>query len=87
MSNDLIARVQEDGVRFISLQFTDILGTIKSVTIPVGRLEMALEQGIWFDGSSIEGFARIFESDMVSVSYTHLTLPTSCVQCRSRWWG
>ncbi|NIP17785.1 MAG: glutamine synthetase, partial [Xanthomonadales bacterium] len=52
MPNDLIARAQEDGVRFISLQFTDILGTIKSVTIPIGRLETALEQGIWFDGSS-----------------------------------
>jgi len=67
MSSDLIARVQEDGVRFISLQFTDILGTIKSVTIPVGRLEEALEHGVWFDGSSIEGFARIYESDRVLV--------------------
>ncbi len=67
MSNDLIARVREDGVRFISLQFTDILGTIKSVTIPVGRLDEVLEQGVWFDGSSIEGFARIYESDMVLV--------------------
>lgn len=65
MSNDLIARVQEDGVLFVSLQFTDILGTIKSVTIPVGRFEEALEHGVWFDGSSIEGFARIYESDMV----------------------
>ncbi len=67
MSSDLIARVQEDGVRFVSLQFTDILGTIKSVTIPVGRLEEVMEQGLWFDGSSIEGFARIYESDRVLV--------------------
>ena len=67
MSSDLITRVQEDGVRFISLQFTDILGMIKSVTIPVGRLEEVLEQGLWFDGSSVEGFARVFESDMVLV--------------------
>ena len=59
MSGDLIDRVREDGVQFISLQFTDILGTIKSVTIPVGRFEEALENGVWFDGSSIEGFARI----------------------------
>ena len=65
MPGNLITRVQEDNVRFVSLQFTDILGAIKSVTIPVGRLEEALEQGIWFDGSSIEGFARIYESDMV----------------------
>jgi glutamine synthetase len=84
MSNDLIARVQEDGVRFISLQFTDILGTIKSVTIPVGRLETALEQGIWFDGSSIEGFARIFESDMVLVPdpATYQVLPWSAEERR-----
>ena len=67
MSSDLIARVQEDEVRFVSLQFIDILGTIKSVTIPVGRLEEVLEQGVWFDGSSIEGFARIYESDRVLV--------------------
>lgn len=60
---ELIARVQEDGVRFVSLQFTDILGTVKSVTIPVTQLEEALENGVWFDGSSIEGFARIYESD------------------------
>ena len=65
MSSNLIARVREDGVQFVSLQFTDIMGTIKSVTIPVGRLEEILEQGLWFDGSSIEGFARIYESDMV----------------------
>lgn len=65
MSNDLVARAHGDGVRFVSLQFSDILGMIKSVTIPVGRLEEALEGGVWFDGSSIEGFARIYESDMV----------------------
>ena len=61
----LLERVKKDGVRFVSLQFTDVLGTIKSVTIPVGRLEGALEEGVWFDGSSIEGFARIYQSDMV----------------------
>ena len=62
---EVLERAKDDGVKFVSLQFTDILGTIKSVTIPVGRLEEALERGIWFDGSSIEGFARICESDMV----------------------
>ncbi len=76
---ELIARVREDGVRFISLQFTDILGTIKSVTIPAGQLEGALEEGVWFDGSSIEGFARIYESDMVLIPdpSTYRVLPWS----------
>jgi len=84
MSNDLIARVQEDSVRFISLQFTDILGTIKSVTIPVGRLEEALEQGVWFDGSSIQGFARIYESDrrLVLDPTTYQVLPWSAPERR-----
>ncbi len=61
----LLEKVAADGVKFISLQFTDIVGTIKSVTITPGRLEEAVEQGVWFDGSSVEGFARIHESDMV----------------------
>ncbi len=84
MSSDLITRVQEDGVRFISLQFTDILGMIKSVTIPVGRLEEVLEQGVWFDGSSIEGFARIYESDMVLVpdQTTYRVFPWSAPERR-----
>lgn len=62
---ELPERVQADEVKFISLQFTDILGTIKSVTIPASGLNEALERGAWFDGSSVEGFARIYESDMV----------------------
>ncbi|MGQ9709645.1 MAG: glutamine synthetase family protein [Anaerolineae bacterium] len=76
---ELIARVQEDGVRFISLQFTDILGTVKSVTIPVTQLEEALENGVWFDGSSIEGFARIYESDRLLIPdpSTYRVLPWS----------
>ncbi|MBL7064635.1 MAG: type I glutamate--ammonia ligase [Anaerolineae bacterium] len=84
MSSDLIARVREDEVRFISLQFTDILGTIKSVTIPVGRLDEVLEQGVWFDGSSIEGFARIYESDMVLVpdQATYQVFPWSAPERR-----
>jgi len=65
MSKDLLERVREDEVCFVSLQFTDVMGTIKSVTIPVGRLGEVLEDGLWFDGSSIEGFARIYESDLV----------------------
>jgi len=62
--NTVLERAKSDGVQFVSLQFTDILGTIKSVTIPVSGLAEALERGVWFDGSSVEGFARIYESDM-----------------------
>jgi len=62
--NELLARVKEDGVKFISFQFTDVTGAVKSVDAPVNRLEAALDEGIWFDGSSVEGFARIQESDM-----------------------
>jgi glutamine synthetase len=57
-------RIEEDNVRLVQLQFTDLLGVTKSVTIPVNALEDAIEYGAWFDGSSIEGFARILESDM-----------------------
>jgi glutamine synthetase len=57
----------EEGIEFISMQFTDIVGIVKSVTIPVQELETALDRGIWFDGSSVEGFARIAESDMYLV--------------------
>ncbi len=63
-ADDLLKRVREDNVKFISLQFTDVVGTVKSVDMPVQQLPEALENGIWFDGSSVEGFARIQESDM-----------------------
>lgn len=59
--------VAQQQIGFINLQFTDILGMVKSVTIPVDKLEEALDHGIWFDGSSIEGFVRIVESDMYLV--------------------
>ncbi len=65
MAGSFLKQVEQDGVQFVSLQFTDVMGTIKSVTIPVGRLEDALTEGVWFDGSSIQGFARIYESDLV----------------------
>ena len=63
-AKDLLKRVKEDNVNFISLQFTDVLGAVKSVDMPLHNLEGALEDGVWFDGSSVEGFARIQESDM-----------------------
>ena len=62
---ELLAKVKEDKVRAVVLQFTDLSGSVKSTTIPSHRLNEALERGIWFDGSSIEGFARIQESDML----------------------
>ncbi len=55
---------KEHNVRFVNFQFCDLLGTVKSVTTPVSKLKESLENNIWFDGSSIEGFARIYESDM-----------------------
>jgi glutamine synthetase len=61
---DILSRVKEDNVKFISLQFTDVTGAIKSVDAPVAQLAGALENGLWFDGSSVQGFARIQESDM-----------------------
>ncbi len=60
----VLERAKKDGVRFVDLQFTDLFGTVKSVTIPAEHLGESLEKGTWFDGSSIEGFTRICESDM-----------------------
>jgi glutamine synthetase len=62
--DDIYKIVQEENVKYIRLQFTDILGTIKNVEIPVSQLEKALSNKMMFDGSSIEGFVRIEESDM-----------------------
>lgn len=61
---EVVDRAHADGVKFVSLQFMDVAGAIKNVTIPVTRLDEAFTRGVWFDGSSIEGFARIYESDM-----------------------
>jgi len=63
--SDVLARLKEDNVRFVSLQFTDILGVNKNVAISVDEVENALDGQLMFDGCSIEGFARIEESDML----------------------
>jgi len=63
-NKELLKRVKEDKVKFLSLQFTDVMGSVKSVDMPIRHLEGVLEDGAWFDGSSVEGFARIQESDM-----------------------
>ena len=66
-SNEYVLSAAKDHrVKFIRLWFTDILEFLKSVAIPVEQLEESLETGIGFDGSSVEGFARIDESDMVA---------------------
>ncbi|WP_349410594.1 type I glutamate--ammonia ligase [Pseudalkalibacillus sp. SCS-8] len=62
--DQIFKMVKEENVRFIRLQFTDLLGTIKNVEIPTSQLEKALDNKMMFDGSSIEGFVRIEESDM-----------------------
>ena len=64
-SKEVLERAKSDGVKFILLQFIDILGMMKCVAIPLERLQDVLEKGLWFDGSSIQGFVRICESDMI----------------------
>ena len=62
--DDIIRMVQEEDVEFIRLQFTDIFGQLKNVAITSSQLEKALDNQCMFDGSAIEGFVRIDESDM-----------------------
>jgi len=59
----VIEAAKEANIHFVQLQFTDIIGAVKAVTIPLHRLTESLAHGTWFDGSSIEGFTRIAESD------------------------
>ncbi|WP_020006299.1 type I glutamate--ammonia ligase [Salinicoccus albus] len=61
---DILRMAEDEAVRYIRLQFTDVLGAIKNVEIPVTQLDKALDGEMMFDGSSIEGFARVEESDM-----------------------
>ncbi|MEF8786384.1 MAG: type I glutamate--ammonia ligase, partial [Haloarculaceae archaeon] len=60
----VLDEIEEKDVDFLRLQFTDILGTVKNVSIPAEQAEKAFTEGIYFDGSSIDGFVRIQESDM-----------------------
>ncbi len=70
--SEILKVCDAENVRFLRLQFTDIFGVIKNVEIPRSQFGKALDGEIQFDGSSIEGFTRIEESDMNPVSYTHL---------------
>ena len=60
----ILATIKAEDVRFVNLEFTDVVGMAKCVTIPVEQLPDCLIHGKWFDGSAIEGFARVAESDM-----------------------
>lgn len=65
-NSEILKLAKEKNVKFIQLWFTDIIGNLKSVTIPISQLKDTLENGKGFDGSSIEGFTRIYESDMIA---------------------
>ncbi|HEX6311581.1 MAG TPA: glutamine synthetase family protein [Acidimicrobiia bacterium] len=62
----VLRTVEERGVRFVRLWFTDVVGSLKSFAITPAELEVALEEGMTFDGSSIEGYTRVQESDMLA---------------------
>ena len=61
---EVLDLAKRENVQFVQLQFTDLNGLLKGVTIPISKLDGAIDDGLWFDGSSVEGFMRIFESDM-----------------------
>ncbi len=61
----VLAAIKEHQVVFIALWFTDITGIVKSITVPTRKIEQVIDDGLHFDGSSIEGFARVAESDMM----------------------
>ncbi|GAA2162032.1 MULTISPECIES: type I glutamate--ammonia ligase [Glycomyces] len=63
----VLRTLEERDIRFVRLWFTDVLGTLKSVSVAPAELESAFDEGIGFDGSAIEGFARVYESDMVAM--------------------
>ncbi|MDH5104314.1 type I glutamate--ammonia ligase [Lentilactobacillus diolivorans] len=70
--DDIRSMVKDEDVKFLRLMFTDLFGTIKNVEVPIGQLDKLLDHKLMFDGSSIEGFVRIEESDM----YLHPDLST-----------
>src|SRR6202000_373181 len=63
----VLRTLEERDIRFVRLWFTDVLGTLKSVSVAPAELEAAFDEGIGFDGSAIEGFARVHESDMIAM--------------------
>ncbi len=63
----ILKKMEENDIKFVKLWFTDILGFLKSFSVPIEEMEKAFDEGIGFDGSSIEGYVRIDESDMVAI--------------------
>ncbi|MFM9129434.1 MAG: glutamine synthetase beta-grasp domain-containing protein, partial [Candidatus Limnocylindrus sp.] len=61
----LVAKAEKAGIKTVQLQFVDIHGTVKSVQIPIHQMPGSIRHGSWFDGSSVEGFTRIAESDQL----------------------
>ncbi|MCG7844356.1 MAG: type I glutamate--ammonia ligase [Methanomassiliicoccales archaeon] len=74
---ELLRHVSENNVKFIEMQFSDLLGRVKSVSIPARRLESVLEEGVYIDGSSILGYSTVDESDMRArpIPDSYLTYP------------
>ncbi|MCL4408064.1 MAG: glutamine synthetase, partial [Thermotogae bacterium] len=64
MKEELLKIIKEKNVKIVRLQFTDLDGTLKQVSVPTSDINRVLDNKVMFDGSSIEGFARINESDM-----------------------
>ena len=83
-TKELLERCKEDNVKFVSFQFTDITGNVKSVDAPLSQVAGAMKNGIWFDGSSVEGFARVQEGDMhlAPDADTYAVLPWSPADMR-----
>lgn len=67
LTGRVLTQAADAGVRYVDLQFTDVMGAVKTVTIPAEQLADAIERGTWFDGSSVESMARTAESDMYLV--------------------
>ena len=65
-SDFVLRTIEERDIRFVRLWFTDVIGSLKSVAVAPAELEAAFSEGIGFDGSAIEGFARVYESDMLA---------------------
>ena len=68
---EILATLEREGIQFMRLMFTDITGINKNVEVPRTQFEKALDGQVMFDGSSIEGFVRIEESDMILVPDQH----------------
>ena len=85
LTKETLSRIKADEIRFLQMQFTDILGVVKTLTVPLNRFESALSEGVVFDGSSVAGYAQIEESDMRAVPdlTTYSVLPDTSDSMKS----